>query len=101
MLRIEKGPQMVRYVLAALTLLLAASELSFGNPVGETVTGRVATSLAYAFTPWLFALMLAGLKHLLQRMRWKPTTFSSDLNWMWGVLLAIAAIAHVVAIFKI
>ena len=91
---------MVRYVLAALSMLLAASEFSFGNPAGQTVTGRLAASLSYAFTPWLFALGFAGLKRMVQWMRGKSTTFSSDLDWMWGVLLVIAAIAHSFAILK-
>jgi hypothetical protein len=95
---ITRGRLMVRYALAGLSLLLAAIEFSFGNPAGQTVTGRLAASLVYAFTPWLFALVFAGLKGVVQWTREKPTTFSSDLNWMWSVLLVIAAIAHGVAV---
>ena len=97
---IKQGRLMVRCALVVLSLLLAAIEFTFGNPAGQTVIGRLSASLAYAFTPLLFAFVFAGPKRLVQWMWGKPTTFSSDLNWMWGVLLVIAAIAHGVAVPK-
>jgi hypothetical protein len=80
---------MTRYILICVSLLIAASEFNFGNPSGSTVTGRLLASLTYAFAPLIFALLLLGLFSgiSLVRKRGHTSTFSSDLNWTWGVLL--------------
>ena len=87
---------MARYVLIGLSLLLAADEFT---RVGSqerfaTITGHILAALAYAFTPAAGGAVIASIKHAFGRWREKPSTFSSDWNWAWGVLLAILVIAH-------
>lgn len=55
---------MARYVLIAVSLLLAASD--FMRPTSihfETVTGRVLAALSYAFTPAAVGAIIALIKH--------------------------------------
>lgn len=85
---------MVRYALIALTLLLAADEFSRSAYAGQTVTGHALQSLAYALTPALLAVTIAGATRYLRRWRGKPDIFAADFNWCWGALLAILYLAH-------
>ena len=91
---------MARYIIIFLSILLAVSEFNFGNPGGVTVWGRAAGSLSYAFSPLLLALVLSGVKRLFQKMRGTPSTFSSDVTWMWGILLVLLALAHAADVMK-
>jgi len=89
------------YVLAALSFLLAISQYLFGAaPFGDTAASDVLGSLFYAFAPLILALVLVGLKHLVQRRRGQPTSFATDLVWVWGFFLAVVFIAHVVAMVQ-
>jgi hypothetical protein len=93
---------MVRYILIALSLLLAADEFT---RVGSqerfaTVTGHILAALSYGFTPAAGGAVVALIKRAFGRWRGKPNTFPSDWNWAWGVLLAILWIAHLLPQFR-
>lgn len=87
---------MARYILIAVSLLLAADELTRTGSQERfaTVTGQILTALSYAFTPAAGGAGVAWIKHAFRRWRGKPSTFGSDWNWAWGVLLVILLIAH-------
>jgi len=86
---------MVRYILIGLTLLLAADDFSRSAYAGTTVTGHAMQSLAYAFSPALFALLIAGATRYLRQWRGRPDIFTKDFNWLWGIFLCLLIISHV------
>lgn len=85
---------MVRYILIGLTLLLAADDFSRSAYAGTTVTGHAMQSLAYAFSPALFALVLAGVTKYWRLWRGKPDIFTKDFVWCWTAFLAFLYLAH-------
>ena len=84
---------MFRAILIAMSLLLAAADYMSQTQVFlHTQAVRVAYSLGYAFMPAAIGLLVAGIKRLLAKWRNWPDTFARDLNWVWGVLLAVLVV---------
>jgi hypothetical protein len=94
------GRQMTRFVLVALSLLLATSQFLLAAPITTTVTGHFLSSLTYAFTPALAGAIIAGLKVLVQKLAKRPTNFAASWHWAWGVFLAILWAVEIIAIIK-
>jgi len=86
---------MVRCALIALTLLLAADEFSRSAYAGTTVTGHALQSLAYALTPALIAVIIAGATRYLRRWRGKPDIFAKDFTLLWAIFFCVLALGHV------
>jgi len=85
---------MTRYVLIAISVLLAVSEFWLEHQLQilglTTVTGTILTALVAGFLPAGAGYVIAWLLS-----RRDPSTFPNRWNWTWGVLLAFMIAAHV------
>jgi uncharacterized BrkB/YihY/UPF0761 family membrane protein len=84
---------MTRYVLIAISLLLAVSEFRLERqlqPLGlSTVTGAILAALVSGFLPAGAGYVIAWLLS-----RRDPSTLPGRWHWSWGVLLALMIVAH-------
>jgi uncharacterized BrkB/YihY/UPF0761 family membrane protein len=84
---------MTRYVLIAISLLLAVSEFWLERqlqPLGlTTVTGAILAALVSGFLPAVAGYVIAWLLS-----RRDPSTLPGRWHWSWGVLLALMIVAH-------
>ena len=80
---------MLRLLLIAITLLVAAHQMSLENWTSGSVTGHVVGSVFYALSPAILAAVVAGLIYLFRRKE-----FARDFHWAWGLFLAGLAFHH-------
>jgi hypothetical protein len=85
---------MTRYVLIAISLLLAVSEFWLERQLQTlgltTVTGAISAALVSGFLPAGAGYVIAWLLS-----RRNPSTLPGRWQWSWGVLLALMIAAHV------
>lgn len=86
---------MIRYALLALTLLLAVDDFTRGTYAGQTVTGHALASLAYALTPALIAVVVAGATHVIRQWRGRPDIFAKDFTLLWAIFFCVLVLGHV------
>ena len=81
----------IRYILIAASLLLAASVAIGEDELGlESDAAHLFYGLAAGFSPALFGYVAAVMTRSVQRWRGQPDNFSANWNWAWGLLLVIA-----------
>jgi len=85
---------MTRYVLLAISLLLAISQFWLARQLQilglTTVTGAILGALVCGILPAGAGYVMAWLLS-----RRDPATLPGRWNWIWGVLLAVVAAGHV------